>query len=166
MEQNMSQTYAFIDGQNLHMSIRDQGWRLDYHAFRQYLADKFDVVRAFYFIGFIPTNTTLYEYLQKEGYILVFKPTLRIGGILKGNIDAELVLHAMIEYSNYDQAVIVSGDGDFHCLVEYLKANGKLRKLIVPDDGQYSSLYRKYMQDIMGLNKLRKKLGVERKGEA
>jgi len=27
---------------------------------------------------------------------------------------------AAIEYSNYDKAVIVSGDGDFYCLHEFL----------------------------------------------
>ena len=39
----------------------------------------------------------------------------------KGNVDAELVLHSMIEYSKYDKAIIASGDGDFRCLIEYLE---------------------------------------------
>ena len=157
------QAYAFIDGQNLHLSIRNQGWVLDYGAFRQYLADKFRVSKAFYFIGFLATNADLYEWLQREGYILVFKPTLIVRGILKGNVDAELVLRAMIEYENYEQAIIVSGDGDFHCLVKYLKAKGKLGKLIVPDDTHYSSLYRNYRSDLMGLNKLRGKLELKKR---
>lgn len=157
------QAYAFIDGQNLHLSIRSQGWTLDYGAFRRYLTDKFRVSKAFYFIGFVATNADLYELLQREGYILIFKPTLMVRGVLKGNVDAELVLHAMIEYENYEQAVIVSGDGDFHCLVKYLKGKGKLGKLIVPDDTRYSSLYRHYGSDIMGLNKLRGKLEREKR---
>jgi uncharacterized LabA/DUF88 family protein len=157
------QAYAFIDGQNLHLSIRSQGWTLDYGAFRRYLTDKFHVSRAFYFIGFLATNADLYELLQREGYILIFKPTLMVRGVLKGNVDAELVLHAMIEYENYEQAVIVSGDGDFHCLVKYLKAKGKLGKLIVPDDTRYSSLYRNYGSDIMGVNKLRGKLELKKR---
>ena len=157
------QAYAFIDGQNLHLSIRNQGWTLDYRAFRQYLADKFRVSKAFYFIGFLATNADLYECLQREGYILVFKPTLMVRGVLKGNVDAELVLHAMVEYENYEQAVIVSGDGDFHCLVKYLKTKGKLGKLVVPDDTRYSSLYRNYRSDIMGLNKLRGKLELKKR---
>ena len=34
-------------------------------------------------------------------------------GTVKGNVDAELVLHTMIEYKHFDKAIIVSGDGDF-----------------------------------------------------
>jgi len=69
----------------------------------------------------------------------------------------------MIEYENYEQAVIVSGDGDFHCLVKYLKTKGNLGKLIVPDDTRYSSLYRNYGSDIMGVNKLRGKLELKKR---
>lgn len=154
--------YAFIDSQNLEMSIKEQGWNLDYQAFRVYLRDKYNVTKAFYFIGYVPTNADLYESLQNFGYILVFKPTLEIKGRIKGNVDAELVLHAMIEYRNYDQAVIVSGDGDFFCLVKYLANNRKLRKLIVPNDKNYSSLYRKHVSYIAGVNKLREKMGIKK----
>ena len=90
--------------------------------------------------------------MQEAGYVVIFKPTLEIKKgrkiVVKGNVDAELVLHAMIEYNNYDQAVIVSGDGDFRCLVEYLEGNNKLCKLVIPNQRKYSSLllpFKKYM---------------------
>ena len=42
----------------------------------------------------------MYTRLQEEGFILVFKPTLKYkDGTVKGNCDAELVLQAMIEFS-------------------------------------------------------------------
>lgn len=44
----------------------------------------------------------------------------------------------MIEYKNYDNAVIVSGDGDFACLVDYLYMHEKLLRLIVPNSKQFS----------------------------
>jgi len=151
--------YAFIDSQNLNLAIRDQGWQLDFKRFRKYLEDKYSIIKAFIFIGYIPTNESLYAALQKYGYILIFKPTLRLSdGRVKGNIDAELVLHAMIEYGNYTQAVIVSGDGDFHCLVEYLKKQGKLKKIIVPNRDEFSSLLRKFSGDMAFMNDLRGKL--------
>jgi len=156
------QNYAFIDGQNLYMSIKNQGWVLDYGRFRRYLTDKYNVTKAFLFIGNIPTNADLYKSLQEYGFILIFKPILEIRGRIKGNIDAELVLHAMVEYPNYDKAVIVSGDGDFHCLVKYLKNNGKLLKLMVPDDSRYSSLLRKFAPEIVGINRLKNKLGYKK----
>lgn len=144
------------------MSIKNQGWVLDYGRFRRYLTDKYNVTKAFLFIGNIPTNADLYKSLQEYGFILIFKPILEIRGRIKGNVDAELVLHAMVEYPNYDKAVIVSGDGDFHCLVKYLKNNGKLLKLMVPDDSRYSSLLRKFAPEIVGINRLKNKLGYKK----
>lgn len=144
------------------MSIKDQGWVLDYGRFRRYLTDKYNVTKAFLFIGNIPTNADLYKSLQEYGFILIFKPILEIRGRIKGNVDAELVLHAMVEYPNYDKAVIVSGDGDFHCLVKYLKNNGKLLKLMVPDNSRYSSLLRKFAPEIVGINRLKNKLGYKK----
>jgi uncharacterized LabA/DUF88 family protein len=46
-------------------------------------------------------------------------------GKIRGNDDAELVLHAMIDIQNYEKAVIVSGDGDFHCLINVKDLRGE-----------------------------------------
>jgi uncharacterized LabA/DUF88 family protein len=46
----------------------------------------------------------------------------------------------MIEYQNYDKAVIVSGDGDFACLIRHLEMQNKLERLIIPNKYRYSSL--------------------------
>jgi uncharacterized LabA/DUF88 family protein len=138
-----SNNYAFIDSQNVNLSIKDQGWSLDFQRLRRYLADKYHVTKAFLFIGYLPENQFLYAKLQAFGYILVFKNIVQIAhGKVKGNVDAELVLHAMIEFPNYDKAVIVSGDGDFYCLVEYLINQNKLLKILIPNKAKYSSLYR------------------------
>jgi len=156
--------YAFIDSQNINLSIRKQGWVLDFRKFRTYLKDKYKVTEAFLFIGYVYENQDLYTNLQKDGYILIFKPTLRLpSGKVKGNVDAELVLHAMIEYEHYDKALIVTGDGDFYCLVDYLFKNDKLLKLMIPDKDKYSSLFRKMMRRIVFMNNLRGKLEYHRK---
>ena len=158
---NQRNNFAFIDSQNLNLAIREQGWTLDFGRFRKYLADKYGVTKAFLFIGFIPTNQNLYTSLQQQGYILVFKPTLFLrDGRVKGNVDAELVLHAMIEYPNYEKAVIVSGDGDFHCLIKYLRDRQKLEKLVIPDQHKFSSLLREFIHDsAVFMNNLKDKMG-------
>jgi uncharacterized LabA/DUF88 family protein len=151
--------YAFIDSQNLNLAVRDQGWVLDFARFRKYLEDKYSVTKAFLFIGYLPDNEALYTSLQKDGYILVFKPTLNLPqGKIKGNVDAELVLHAMIEYANYDKALIVTGDGDFACLVDYLTRNKKLLRLVIPNRKRYSSLLRKFANDMVFIGDLQNKL--------
>lgn len=155
--------YAFIDSQNLHLSILEQGWSLDFRKFRVYLADKLEVTKAFIFIGYVAENESLYLNLQKYGYLLVFKPTLRPPrGKIKGNVDPEIILHTMIEWPNYDKAVIVTGDGDFFCLVDYLTKKDKLQKLVIPNRDKYSSLYRKSQQYILFLSGLREKLEYKR----
>ena len=151
--------YAFIDSQNLNLGIRLQGWKLDFGRFRIYLHDKFNVTVAYIFIGYVDGNESLYASLQSQKYILIFKPTLYLpNGKVKGNVDAELVLHTMIQYQNYEKAIIVSGDGDFHCLIEHLRSKDKLHKVIIPDWNNYSSLLRKFMSEITFMNQLKNKL--------
>lgn len=161
--------YAFIDSQNLNLSIKDCGWELDFARFYVYLRDKYKIKKAFLFIGYVAGNEPLYTFLQKVGYLLIFKPTLdyKKEGIryTKGNIDAELVLHAMIEYPNYDKAIIVSGDGDFYCLIEYLEQQDKLFHILIPNPKQYSALLRKFHKYFIYVAGLKKKLGKQKEGE-
>jgi uncharacterized LabA/DUF88 family protein len=155
----VSNNFAFIDSQNVNLAIRDQGWTLDFARLRKYLKDKYSIEKAFLFIGYIATNQTLYTALQEDGFILVFKPTLSLpSGKPKGNVDAELVLHTMIEYPNFEKAMIISGDGDFYCLIEYLKRQNKLLKVMIPNQYKYSSLLRKFNNDIIFMNNLKGKL--------
>lgn len=136
--------YAFIDSQNVYLSIKNQGWKIDFSKLRIFLKEKHNVGVAYLFMGYVEGNQLMYKQLQKDGYVLIFKPTLIYkDGFTKGNCDAELVLHAMIEYPKYKKAVIVSGDGDFYCLAEYLRDNKKLEAVIVPDQKRYSALLKK-----------------------
>jgi len=152
--------FAFIDGQNLHLGIQSLGWKLGFVRFRKYLSEKYSVTTVYYFIGYVPGNQPLYSELQKAGYILIFKPTIPDGeGNVKGNIDADLVLQAMIDFPNYDQAIIVSSDGDFYSLVKYLYANGKLRFVMSPYVKTCSTLLKKEAKErIIFMDNLRKKL--------
>jgi uncharacterized LabA/DUF88 family protein len=50
----------------------------------------------------------------------------------KGNCDADLVLHAMLEKDNYEKAVIVTSDGDFYSLVRHLYDTDKLLMVLSP----------------------------------
>ncbi|MBI4650665.1 hypothetical protein HY745_05145, partial [Candidatus Desantisbacteria bacterium] len=58
-KQNLN-NYAFIDSQNLNLAVREQGWILDFKKFRKYLHDKFNITKAFLFIGYVPQNQDLY----------------------------------------------------------------------------------------------------------
>lgn len=145
--------YAFIDSQNLNIGVLNQGGKLDFRKFRQYLKLKHNVTKAFLFIGYVEENKVLYDYLKRSGYICVFKKIIEYKDkdiTVKGNIDADLVLHAMIEYPHYDKAIIVSGDGDFYPLIEYLAKMNKLLKVITPNK-RYSSLLLKFLPYIISM---------------
>lgn len=152
--------FAFIDGQNLNLGIQSLGWKINFARFRKYLAEKYSVTTAYYFIGYVPGNQPLYSELQKADYVLVFKPTVPDGnGKVKGNIDADLVLQAMIDFPNYEQAVIVSSDGDFYSLVKHLYQNNKLRFVMSPYTKTCSSLLKKEGKEkIVFMDNLRTKL--------
>lgn len=155
--------FAFIDGQNLHTSILKQGWKPDYRRFRVYLKDKLRVTKAFLFIGYIKDNQDLYAALRRDGYILIFRPTLEYApGKVKGNVDADLVLQAMIEFDNYDRAVIVAGDGDYYSLIKYLLSKNKMANLVIPDRYNYSSLLRKLSCRKLYMNGLEGKIGYKK----
>lgn len=167
--------YAFIDSQNLNLSVlidlKDRktkkifykGWKLDFKRFFVYLQQKYQVNKAFLFIGYKEEYKQLYSSLKRWGFQLIFKPTLDHAGKTKGNVDAELVLHSMIELNNYDKAIIVSGDGDFHCLIEYLEVKNKLFRIFVPNEFSYSSLLREFNRKIAFVSRLKSKLEYRKK---
>ncbi len=167
--------YAFIDSQNLNISVQRLGWKMDWRKFRQWLTDQYGVSKAFMFIGYVPEFEDMYQQLHEAGYLIVLKPTFDMTKPrpdntdkpekiakedekpVKGNIDADLVLWAMKELSNYQEAIIVSGDGDFYTLVEYLAEKKRLLKLLTPGP-QYSNLYNRFEDYIERLDKHRKEL--------
>lgn len=173
MSKKTKEIYAFIDSQNLNLSVQKDlvnsagetvynGWKLDFKRFFVYLNDKYKVDKSYLFIGRVVGNEQLYKFLEDVGYEVVYKPTLAYtdgkAKYTKGNVDAELVLHTMIEFPNFNKAIIVSGDGDYYCLIEYLETKNKLSKIIIPNKMSYSSLLRKYSRYMIYVTDLRAKL--------
>jgi uncharacterized LabA/DUF88 family protein len=127
--------YAYIDSNNLNLGVQSLGWKLDFKRFRIYLKEKYNVSTAYMFIGYVSSNQSLYTSLQKASFVLVFKPTLpNKDGSVKGNIDADLVLQVMIDYKDnkFDKVIIITSDGDFYSLVNYLYEQDKLLYVISP----------------------------------
>ncbi len=158
--------FAFIDSQNLNLSILELGWKVDWKRFRVYLKEKYDVSKAYIFLGYIAGNNDLYAKLQESGFVCIFKPTLTYkDGSTKGNCDAELVLQAMIDFVSYDKAVIVTGDGDFQCLAKYLVEQDKLVSLMIPNKNRFSALlkFEIFRKHTHYMNDLRSKLEYKKR---
>lgn len=157
--------YAFIDSQNLNLGIKNdvinkknkviyKGQSLDYAKFRNYLREKYGVTKAFIFIGLIPTNNSLYTYLQSCGFTLVFKEVtwyINKEGktIVKGNVDTDLVLYSAVKtVDQYKKAIFISGDGDFVSLYNHLEELDKLAYIFVPNRHKYSWLLNRFREKL------------------
>jgi hypothetical protein len=137
---------AFIDGQNLHLGTKDDGWAIDHKRFRTYLLEKYHIAEAYYFLGFTSSvQQDLYDNLQKAGFILSFREhSDALKGHKKGNADCDIVFSVMrklVEGEPFDKVFIVSGDGDYKKLVDYLVKKGRFGKMLFPNKRFASSLY-------------------------
>ncbi|MFH1089652.1 MAG: NYN domain-containing protein [Candidatus Uhrbacteria bacterium] len=144
------QNIAFIDGQNLYMGTMMNGssWEIDLSKLRVYLSAKYDVEKAYYFLGFVNEKyQELYSQIQEAGFILIFKQhTAAMQGKKKGNVDTDIVFHIMKKmYKNEipNKVVLLSGDGDYKILVDFLLEENKLKKILFPNGRFASSLYKK-----------------------
>ncbi len=141
---------AYIDGQNLYMSTTtaQMPWRIDLARFRVYLEQKYHVERAYYFLGFVQDEQQdLYDEIQEAGFILVFREHSSVmAGKKKGNVDADIIftiMKKMYRKEPFHKIVLVSGDGDYKILVDFLIEEKRFEKVLFPDQKRASSLYKK-----------------------
>ncbi len=150
----MAKINIYIDGNNLYKSAKELGFEISYRQFRGWLRQKYAPENVYLFIGLVPSRAKFYEHLQECGFILVFKQTVSIGGIVKGNCDAELVLKATSDFytKSFETCILVTGDGDFGCLVEFLRDNSALKSVLAPDSKKCSILIKNKDIDVLFLN--------------
>ncbi len=151
MDKKENKNYAYIDGQNLYMGTTKREinpWKIDLVRFRVYLEQKYNVSKAFYFLGYLDeSQQLLYENIQSAGFILLFREhTSLMLGKKKGNVDSDIILHIMMKLyykESFDKIVLVSGDGDYKQLIDFLITEEKFEKIIFPEGKRASSLYKK-----------------------
>ncbi|MBP6881615.1 MAG: NYN domain-containing protein [Candidatus Pacebacteria bacterium] len=150
----MKRINIYIDGNNLYRAASELGYKIDYKKFRGWLRQKYGPQHVYLFIGLIPSRTSFYEYLQESGYILVFKQAVTVKGVVKGNCDAELVLKVVSDFytKRFDSSILLTGDGDFGCLVEFLKDNHSLEMVLAPNENKCSILIKNKNTQITFLN--------------
>ncbi|MDO8483191.1 MAG: NYN domain-containing protein [bacterium] len=165
--------YAFIDGQNLYMGTakREIGpWKIDLARFRVYLEQKYSVTKAYYFLGFVQKeNQDLYEEIQHAGFVLIFRehnPAMM--GKKKGNVDSDIIFHIMkkmYKKENFNKIILVSGDGDYKLLVDFLIEEKRFEKILFPNKKFASSLYKELGSvyfDYLENKDIKNKIGVEK----
>lgn len=145
--------YAFVDGQNLYMGTSKKEynpWTVNLAKFRIYLAEKYFVTRAFYHLGYFHNSLitqVLYGNIIKAGFILVFRQhSEAMSGSKKGNVDSDIIFSVMkkiYKQEDFENVILVSGDGDYKNLVDFLIDEKRFKKILLPDRKRASSLYKK-----------------------
>jgi uncharacterized LabA/DUF88 family protein len=121
----------FIDYHNLEGSLREEGLQADILRLREYLVETRRLLEAFLFVGLNPNNfhedARIHRYLRANGFLVRTKlAKVRPEGSLKCNLDIEMAL-GVVEYvtnAHPDIVLLVTGDGDFVPLVQWLRTRG------------------------------------------
>ena len=158
----MNKINIYIDGNNLYRSAKELGFEIDYKKFRVWLTQKYQTKNIFLFIGFLESRKGFYDYFVSCGFSLVFKEAVLFGESIKGNCDAELVLKTVDDYhlKFFEKAILISNDGDFGCLIEFLIKRDCFDTILSPDRNKCSFLLRNKTNKIVYLNEIYKKFSI------
>jgi uncharacterized LabA/DUF88 family protein len=125
----------FIDGANLHASIKALNFEINYKELLKYFEKKAHLIRAFYYTAIIEKQDTspihkLIDWLDYNGYTTVTKSAKEYTDKdghrkIKGNMDIEIAIDVMEMLNYLDHIVLFSGDGDFRRLIESSQRKGK-----------------------------------------
>ncbi len=153
----------YIDGQNLFHGCKgfDENLKIDFMKLREKCSEGYDLIRAYYYSGIDPENKSQEGFLTKlsyEGFNVKTRPLVeREGGKIEKGVDimltTDLLVHALKD--NYDVALIVSGDQDYIQVIEEVKNEGKIVKLICFEN-TFSNSLKKIADDILVLDNIAK----------
>ena len=153
---------VYIDTQNVHKSIEDLGRILDRELFFVYLQEKFAPSTIKMFVWYIPQMNHFYKKMEQIWYTLIFKETaLRNDWSIKWNIDIDLTMHVMEDLliGWLSLWYIVSGDGDYNTLIQRLRQDNILWRLLVPNIAKTTAQLRKSAgSNIQSLHELQHRL--------
>ncbi len=134
---------VFVDAQNMYHSAKNlYHGKANFKKILEAAVGNRQLIRAFVYV--IKTETgeekAFIEALEKSGYEIKVKDLqIFAGGMKKADWDVGMAMDAVILADKVDVAVLVTGDGDFVPLIEYLRVNKGLRVEIVSFERSTSS---------------------------
>ena len=128
-------TFAFIDGPNLHATVRALGFEIDYRKLLEYLRQQGQFIRVLYYTAIVEdqefsTFRPLADWLDYNGYTMVTKPARGFTDAngrrrFRTSMDVELAVDAMRLADKADHIIIFSGEQSFASLASALQQMGK-----------------------------------------
>ena len=159
--------YVFIDAANIIYGCNGAGWKMDFEKLMQYLKKKYLATRVLYYAGLDSENKkqlSFYELLQRLGYELRLVPVKTYNsGKRKGDVDARLSFEAMKYLEEFDEAIFLTGDGDYYWLLEYLSEKDKKIKLLAHRQSTAKELKQLFGGSFTDLSRLKEILEFQKK---
>lgn len=146
---------VFIDAQNLYHSAKNlYSSKVNFGTIMEDAIGERQLIRAMAYV--ITTESgeesTFFEALEKLGIETKTKDLqIFFGGAKKADWDVGLAVDAIRLAPKLDTIIIVSGDGDFVPLVEYLQLNAGIQVEVVSFGKSSSSKLREATDDFMDL---------------
>ena len=108
-----------------------------------------------------------YRDLEKIGYELRIKPTKVFTSIegtttTKANCDVDLTFDMMRFMSQYKEALVLSGDGDFAPILDYLKRKGKIIRVLARFERTAREIKELVGEDFIDFKSIRTEIEAER----
>lgn len=119
---------VFVDVQNMYYSARNlYGKRVNFSQILNTAIDGRQLIRAIAYAikASMPEEQKFFDALEKAGFEVKSKDVqIFPGGVKKGDWDVGIALDMIRLAPRLDALILVSGDGDYVPLVEYLKNQG------------------------------------------
>lgn len=124
----------FVDVQNLYYSAYNiYHSRVNFGAIIENIIKSRKLIRAVAYVikADQPEEQAFFDALSKQGYEIRQKPLQTfIGGAKKGDWDVGMTLDIISMVDKLDVVVLVSGDGDFDDVIQYIKNNGARAEVV------------------------------------
>lgn len=132
MQRFGNKNILYIDAANLIMTCRDLKLQYDIKFLLKYLKDRYRLTHCIYFTAKLTSLTQDYELLQSLGIEVVFKKIYYEGDRAKANCDVQIAnrITADVLGDEVDKVFLLSGDGDFAALLDYVKDKNKVAHVI------------------------------------
>ena len=119
---------VFVDVQNMYYSAKNlYGRRVNFSQILSTAASSRQLIRAIAYVikASMPEEQSFFDALEKAGVEVKSKEVqIFPGGVKKGDWDVGIALDMIRLAPRLDALVLVSGDGDYVPLVEYLRNQG------------------------------------------
>ena len=135
----MKRVGVFVDVQNIYLTTQAVygNPKINFAKLRNYFQEQGAIVTLSAFTCYNPDNEGQRAFLNALGllgYRVISKPIRKLpDGSIKANMDLEMAIETLSQAPYLDEIVLVSGDGDFKALVDYLCDMGKFVRVVGPE---------------------------------